>query len=259
MLRNFCFESNAVYYVEKAHPGREPKRRNISSIFCRRHYHSVLKQKTHYDTDLEAFFANNLEAYIPEWTSIFKRAVSSGRIEFGSEDLQTWFIQFFYNHMKRSPDFLDPIAKSSMSEVFHPEVIEEVERNFRPLSQKEKERILSPEFQDETLWNSRVVNISKQGMEVLEIIAEMDLVVATSARQKDFIVASNPVARFERYRNQRLGEIGVEMWTTFSASIAVGFVAKGAGTGTLFLGSGLVLTQSQKMTVAASAIAEKKV
>ncbi|WP_170762458.1 hypothetical protein [Ruegeria lacuscaerulensis] len=54
----------------------------------------------------------------------------------------------------------------------------------------------------------------------------MKIVIGTPKRSnKQFIVSSNPVARFEDYPKQELGELGVEEWTTFTPKIAVGFVA----------------------------------
>ena len=224
--KNFCVRDKTTFYTSKESSGFSVNERNISSIFKRRHYNSYVQDDGSKDDSLERFFGIEFDNFIPQWTCNFGHVLSGKRAHlFDDESDRRRFIQFFYNHIRRTPDFIDPIVSSVTKEVFNGNFVEEFEDKHRPLSHEEKQRLHDPLFQELAAGNSRVENIGKQTVHILNTMANMQVVIATPSREnKQFIVASNPVARFEAYLKQPLGEPGVEMWTTLTPRIAVGIV-----------------------------------
>lgn len=205
----------------------EPKiqLRNIQSIFTRRHYNSYEKSDGTKDDRIEKFFAYELDNFVPSWISSFEKSLSTGRIEFDKKATRQRFVQFFYNHMKRTPDFLEPVVAQTVEETFHPGLREELERELGPLSESEILNLNDPEFRDRITLNARVQNIGSQTEHILNLINSLDLLVATPSRpNKEFVCGSNPVIRFENFPKQPLGDVGVELWTTLTPKLAVGFL-----------------------------------
>ena len=225
ILRNFCFQSETTWYLCRERFPGEPKDRNIGSIFCRRHFNSYQNDDGTKDDTLERFFGEEFDNFIPLWIKKFETALAAGKAAKLSVDERVRFVQFFYNHMKRSPDFIEPIVEKVTQKTFHPDSIRELEERVRPLTDDERLKFSSKKFQQKLAANSRVVNFSNQSLKILETLNKMSIALARPARtNKQFIVGSNPVVRFEDYPSQRLGEKGVELWTTLTPTIAVGFV-----------------------------------
>lgn len=228
ILRKFCFNSETTFYLNHCNPRQGVEKRNIDSIFRRNHYNSFKRPDGTKDDTLERFYAYELDDSINGWTEVFERATKTGHLEFRSKKSYFRFIQFFYNHTKRTPDFLDPIVEDVARKTFgETESLEKLESRFRTLNELERTKFRSEEFQERAIRNTRVQNMSQQGLEILNRFEKMKIVVATPKRSnKQFIVGSKPVVRFENFKYQELGEFGVEMWTTLSPRLAVGFVAK---------------------------------
>lgn len=241
ILKNFLVTETGTYYYNRPQAESGPENRNIGTIFCRRHFNSYLTNDGKRDATVEKFFAEELDNHIPHWIKVFEDGIKTGDFQFKSPTDRNRFVQFFYNHTKRSPDFLDPIVRTTKEKVFHSNYIEELEKRVRKLTPEEARRIHSPEFVERTLANSRVVNLSRQSEEILDTLNGMVIVAATPMRaNKQFVVGSNPVIRFESYPQQRLGEDGVELWTTLTPKLAVGFVCGPVSTETVFLSDDLV-------------------
>ncbi|MDV4145255.1 DUF4238 domain-containing protein [Shimia sp. FJ5] len=225
ILRRFCFQNDTTWYLSRERFPGDPSPRNIGSIFCKRHFNSFQKEDGTKDDAVERFFGKEFDNYIPEWTAHLEVSQETNSpVAFGGAERRR-FVQFFYNHMKRSPDFIEPIVAEATEETFAAESIEKLERQVRPLTDEERSKFQSTDFQRRVAGNSRVENFSKQSVKILETINEMSIALATPARaNKQFIVGSNPVARFEDYPRQHLSEPGVELWTTLTPRLAVGFV-----------------------------------
>lgn len=225
ILKRFCFRGQTTFYATKRSKGIAVERRNIETIFTRRHYNSFLKSDGSKDDTIEKFFAYELDNYIPEGISVFDNAIETGEIVFRSAAPRWRFVQFFFNHMKRSPDFIEPIVNEVGNKTFHPNLLEEAERDLGPLSESDREKLMDRKFRETVVTNSRVQNIGQQSSKILDTLNSLQILVSTPSRpNKKFICSSNPVARFEDYPNQPLGEKGVELWTTLTPRIAVGFV-----------------------------------
>ncbi len=237
ITKNFCISGKTTLYTSRAYENRKIEKRNISSIFKRRHYNSYIRKDGSKDDSLERFFGKEFDDYIPNWIEKFSLVFSGDRSYlFDDEHDRRRFIQFFYNHHRRSPDFMEPILEDTVGETFHENFIEEFEERYRPLTADEKYHLNDPVFQALVAGNSRVSNVNKQTVHILETMAKLSVVIATPSRpNKQFIVASNPVVRFEDKIRQPLGEGGVELWTTLTPKIAVGLAKVEDRTGVLSL------------------------
>lgn len=226
ILKNFCFNGTSTYYIRRDSSRKSIEPRNIDSIFCRRHLNSFERDDGSKNDLVERFFAYELDNHVPGWFEIFLTARRTGNLDFGSEGMRNLFVQFFYYHKKRNPDFVEPIVSEVAEQIFGQDAVQEFESRHRKLTIEERIQFQTPDFRQRCLNNSRVENFSRQSKKILERLRLMKIVVATPIKKnKQFIVGSYPVVRFENYRRQELGEEGVELWTTFSPKIAVGFVA----------------------------------
>ncbi|UWR07613.1 DUF4238 domain-containing protein [Ruegeria sp. B32] len=256
ILRNFCVTGESLYYLSKQSGSTVPERRNIDSVFRRMHFNSFERSDGSKDDTIEKFFAYELDNYIPDWVGAFQRALDTGILTFPSKDLRYRFIQFFYNHMKRSPDFIDPIVQEVAKETFTADLASEFEAKYRPLTEDEKLRLNDENFRARALRNSRVENFGRQSPKILSRLEKMKIVIGTPKRaNKQFIVSSNPVARFENYPKQELGELGVEEWTTFSPKIAVGFVADHSAPDCILFDDNVVRRMNRALTKNSRAVA----
>jgi len=224
ILKNFCIAGDMTLYASKNRNNGRVEQRNIGTIFTRRHYNSYTKADGSKDDTVERFFAYELDNLIPEWLSIFETSLKSNKIEFNSNAPRQRFVQFFYNHTKRSPDFIEPIVKEASSETFHEDFEKEFREKFGELTKDELAKLHDPSFREAVLSNSRVHNFGTQTVKILDTLNSLKLFVATPQRKnKEFICGANPVARFGDHPFQKLGEKGVELWTTLTPKIAVGF------------------------------------
>jgi hypothetical protein len=224
ILRNFRVQGDSVLYATREKP--KPTLRNIDSIFRRIRYNSVQKKDGSHDDTVERFFAEELDNYIPDWVTQFSAVKSAGSIKFQKTASRGRFIQFFYNHMKRTPDFIEPIAASVAEEVFARDLVNEFEAKNGPMTQEGINLLEDEAFRARTLANVRVTNFSQQSEKIMSTLANLRIVVAVPSNlKKTFVVGSQPVARFEDYPFQPLGEKGVELWTSLAPKLAVGFVA----------------------------------
>lgn len=258
ILKEFCVSGRSTFYVSKNADSRVPQKRNIVTIFCRRHYNSFLEMNGEKNDVVEKFFAYRLDNYVPEWSAVFKSAIKDGKLEFANQASRFLFIQFFFNHIKRGPDFIEPIVQKASADIFHPNLESELNAEGFELTEVDKLLLEDEDFRETVISNSRVHNFSRQSEGILDRLASMGIYVATPMRStKEFIVASQPVVRFEDYPFQQLGEPGVELWTTFSPRIAVGFAAPGAGSNCLQFDDTLVRKLNHQLTKQSTAIAAR--
>ncbi|WP_368186584.1 DUF4238 domain-containing protein [Aestuariibius sp. HNIBRBA575] len=225
LLKNFTVRGDQTFHLSRDSATQEAVARNIKSIFKRRSYNTLIEEDGKRNDDLEVFFGKQFDNYIPEFTSIFNESIATSKLTFPSPDLRARFVQFFYNHRTRTPDFSDPIVESSIREVFTDEQLNRFESENREICQEERVQFFNSEWQKFVAGQARVINFSRQSGHILNILNKMEIIVATPISvAKKFIIGSNPVVRFENYPEQELGDEGVELWTTFSPEIAVGFV-----------------------------------
>ncbi len=256
ILKHFCVEGSSVYYATKRKTPFTIEVRNINSVFKRRHYNTVTRTDGSKSDGLERFFAVELDNYVPNWMDIFQKCLVSGNVSFKSGEDRRRFIQFFYNLSKRTPDFIEPIAKEAIQEVFSQENLRKLEEHTRPFTPEERAKFNSPDYQHTVASRSRIENFSRQSIHILETLDSMSLVVATPASpRKSFVVGSNPKIRFEDYPFQELGSEGVELWTPMSPKIAIGFTARQDSTSLLRLDDKSVRKINMQLAKQSNAIA----
>lgn len=227
ILRRFCLSGNSILIASSKDGQFCVEKKNLDRAFQRFHLNSTQDSLGKRDDKLEKFFAHELDNYIPEWLKVFEAARTSGTIRFPTNKSRYRFIQFFYNHMRRSPEFIDPIVQQVSAEVLHENLAEEFERNVRSITPQARTLLRDESWRNRVIANSRVESVSQQTASILDTLEGMTIVIAEPLREaKQFIVASNPVVRFEDFPLQPLGREGVELWTTLSPRIALGFVSK---------------------------------
>jgi hypothetical protein len=225
ILRRFCFDEERLYYVTKRRRPLIVEERSVDSVFKRRHLNTYPMEGGGKDYGLELFYAKFFDSRILEVVSIFERCVEGGAcLELTDEDLAL-FVQFFFNHMKISPDFHEPIVETVSQALFFEESIREYEELFTPLSEEERSRLYQPDIRKRIIDQSRVRTLrtlARQPKHILDILAGKSIVLARPARpNKQFIVASNPVVRFLNKTNATLYDDEIELWTTLTPHLAV--------------------------------------
>ena len=235
---------------------RTIEEKNIEKVFQRFHLNNYTRVDGSHDDRVERFFGEQLDNYIPAWIEKFQEALDTNKLRFKNEIDRSRFILFFYHHIKRNPDFHGPILTSVVKEVFHKNIQREIEAKLGPLSNEEITKLNSPEWRNKIASNTRVENISSFSEGIISRLAGMQICVASPKhRTKQFIAASKPVVRFEDYPNQELGTRGVEMWTTLTPRLAVGFVAGPVRDPLLKLGNQDVIKMNEALTTQSSEIA----
>lgn len=256
ILRHFCISGDTILRLERSSELQEPEPKNIEKVFQRCHLNNFERRDGTKGDSLEKFFGREFDHYIPSWIEVFREALRTGELDFDSDENKNRFIQFFYNHMKRTPDFIDPIVTKVSEEVLHDNLAEEYEREHRALSAREKSLLDSPEWRRTIISNSRVSNLSKQSERVLNLLASMKIYVATPTKaSKQFIISSKPVVRFEDYPKQKLGTPGVELWACFTPRIAVGFSVPSTASSVLLFDDALVRKMNLGAAIQSKAIA----
>lgn len=225
ILRRFCFSGNQVYYFSKSSNRAIVEPRNIESIFKKRHLNSYTMEDGTKDDGLEQFFAYNFDARIGSVIDYAELCSKNEKVFSFSEDEILFLVQFIYNHIKRSPDFHQPIIDEISREDFFVQAVAEFETKYGVLSPEKHDNITSVESRKRIIDQSRVINLSRQSTEILDRLAKMLPVMATPKSRKDqFIIGSNPVVRFSNSIGDNLDDDHVELWTTLTPRVAVGLV-----------------------------------
>lgn len=229
ILREFCFSGESIYRLDKGRVPMEAKSKNIDRVFQRFHLNNYHLSDGQKDDRVERFFGKEFDNYLPNWISYFSNASVQKTEAFPDNASRMRFVYFFYYHTKRNPDFVDPIVEKVANGVFHADILAEVEERIGPISEESKEKLFDPKWREQVVSNSRVTNFSKQSEKIINTLSKMTVIIAQPRESyKQFIVASQPVVRFENFPKQLLGTEGVELWTTLTPRLAVGFVAPNA-------------------------------
>jgi len=225
ILRNFCFNGNQLFFFSKNSQRQEIETRNIQRVFKKRHLNSYPRLDGSKDDSLEKFFAKNFDEHINEVVKIADASVLGNKKFQLNEEVFAFFVQFLYNHIKRSPDFHDPVVAEASRDEFFDDALSDFQEKYGSVPHQELKDLYSPEVRKRIVERSRVVNLSTQSTEILEILAEMTAVIATPEHSKaQFIIGSNPVARLSNSGKTHLQKDNVELWTTLKPNLAIGLV-----------------------------------
>lgn len=224
ILKNFCYEGEKLHYFTRRRESEGVVSRNILSVFKKRHLNSFRNEEGVVNDGLEAFFADNFDNKIGSIIENIETAVSRNSKVYFSNDDHHFLVQFLYNHMKRTPDFHDPIIDDIIGSQFFHEAVEEIELEHGEVDAELKEKLLSEKNLERTISQARVMNLARQNTEILDTIAMKSVLIAIPQNsRKQFIVASKPVVRFLNEPNAKLDNEKLELWTTLTSRLAIGF------------------------------------
>lgn len=223
ILRGFCFEPERIWYHNKRF-SNEIEPRNIKSIFRRRHLNTFTDNQGNKSDVLESVFARHIDDKINNFTSNLKSFLEEETEEPFRNEIKSDFILFFYSHLKRTPDFHEPLLEETFGKVTSEESLKRIIEEHGPFSDESIRFALTSEELSRTKQNARVQALASHSHRIFSILDRMSICVAKpKSIRKTFIVGSLPIARFHNHPDAKLGEGGVELWTTLTKDLAVGF------------------------------------
>lgn len=226
ILRRFCFAGETLHFYSKRTKSKGVQSRKVDSVFCKRHLNTIDMGDGQRDFGLEKFFAKEFDDYLPSFIEAFDSWFTQNPNLLIGESRRR-FVQFFYNHMCITPDFHEPIVKQATADVFTKDIIEKYEREQGPLSAEDQAFLNSDREISKLVNRSRVQTLGRQSETVLESLNKMNLVAARpKKRSKNFVVASNPIVRFQNGIDPSIETGNIELWTTLTPELAIGFVCE---------------------------------
>ncbi|MGR3594781.1 MAG: DUF4238 domain-containing protein [Limimaricola soesokkakensis] len=113
ILKNFAFSGGSVFYLERKLRS-SVQRRNINSIFKKRHLNTYISRCGKRDDRLENFLSNEFDAKIGSVIDDVRRYISGS--DHSIEPISKAFVvQFIYTHSKRTPEFYETLRCSPIS------------------------------------------------------------------------------------------------------------------------------------------------
>ncbi len=222
ILRKFCFRGETLYYYYKGSPQKGVHERNITSVFMRKHLYSYSTKSGDRNTNLEIWFATFFDNHIKPLTEKWENMVV-GKNPFSiSDEDRHYFVRFLYNLMKRTPDFHQPFFEKNMTEEEFEEALREAEGNYGPISEQDRKQFKENAKTENYKSKVRVNVLAGQSSKILNLMESKGILLATpESKNKQFIVASNPVTNFLGKRNTDMWDPSYEVWVTLSPRLAV--------------------------------------
>lgn len=220
LLRRFCDGSGKLWYYNKRAPHLGVASGTPQALFFEKHFYT-LEEGGVKDTSLESYFAQlegSANAVI-EKICVAARAGKPPKLT--SEEKRHWDL-FFYFQWKRTPDSIRATMSGMDFEKSLAASVEEFERRYRPLTDDERQRILSEAGKKRLQESARVKAIADPGAVVQAVLNDMGIGVAVIRKpNKSFVIGSKPIVKLTPSGETRLGQPGVEAWLPVAADVAV--------------------------------------
>lgn len=218
LLKEFAISGKRnLFFYDKEKPEKGVEQRNIGSIFYKKHLNTFHMHDGTKNKSLEKFYDKEFENYLPDIVGKLKSQFTA-LPDALTEEEEKILIQFFFNHMFRSPDVHGPMLERHTSEA---------------------------ECSMQQIDNIRVAALRDQPKDLLDFLSKIPVVLAKPSNPKDiFIVGSNPVLRLlnRGAKSGGLKDGKVELWAAFGSKLAVGFVSGWKGGETVLLNSRQMLS-----------------
>lgn len=216
-----------MYYYSKNSPDKGIQERNKLSVFKKRHMNTLVRPDSSKDDSLEKWYADNFDDPFASLVDRYESIMRVNQFPEPSQHERDFIVQFFYNHMKRTPDFHWSFGLENVLDGALAESLSEFERKFRNLTRAELERVRTSAFRDRIKNNVRVQILSQQPAAILDRMAEFGFAIAVPQRtNKSFIISSQPVVRFTNDSNNDLNTGDVELWTAVTPRVAFGLLSR---------------------------------
>lgn len=220
LLRRFCDEDGRLWYYSKRAPHIGIASGTPQALFYEKHLYTSDEGGVR-DTSLESYFSQ-LES---EANTIIEKICTAARARrlpgLTVQEKKVWDL-FFYFQWKRTPDFINSTTSYADFEESLAESVAEFEQRIRPLTDKERERILSEAGKERLRKNVRVKVIGNPGAEVQTVLNNMGIgVVVIRKINKSFVIGSSPIVKLTPPGETRLGQPNVEVWLPIAPDVAV--------------------------------------
>lgn len=223
LLRHFCYTKQKMYYFDFSKKKAGIVSRDIGKIFLKFHYYSVETPEGKRSDILEREFLQVLDSRIASFVAQFIKAREKNILPAIDFETQDFLRQFIYYHTKRNPDFMASLGFLDAPKAHISSAIKEYEQSFGPVAEAEKRRMLTDKKVAEIADSTRVRMTARESPLVMERLKGMNVNIAFAPSNKQFVIGSNPVVRFENRRGAELGDGSVELWTPLTPTVALGF------------------------------------
>lgn len=225
MLKNFTDEDELLWVYNRSNP--HIRRSTPDAVFYENDFHTHINKDGTKDTSLEAFFAA-LEGEADRLIQKICGAARAGKLpNLSKTERQTWD-QFLYYQWKRSPDFLKSAGFDQDFEVVLDEVLQDFEKQFRPMTDDERSLVQKSSFKKDIKRSARVVTLRDPGQTVQSALNQLGLAVGRILKpNKSFIIGTKPVTKLAPKNQSTLGDPEVEVWLPIASDIVVCMVPNG--------------------------------
>jgi len=218
LLRQFADADGRLYYFDKRQPASGVGKRPPKYLFKKDHLYSTIERDGTRRDDLDRFY-QKLEAWA---APIAKKMVTSARAkrfpQLSLVEKQTWDL-FVYNQWRRVPDCYEKFAFDSVA---LQEMIDDFDRDVRPLTAAEREYWQRPDVLARFWQNVCVDGLKRQSTRALRILASRGLGVALITKaNKSFVTGSHPVVKLANPETPHLSHPSTEMWLALAPDVAV--------------------------------------
>jgi len=221
LLRRFCDDANRLWYYTKKAPHLGIVSGATETIFYENHFYTLNEGGVR-DASLETYFSQ-LESEANSVIEKISTAAHAGKSpSLTVEEKRVWD-QFLYYQWRRTPDSVSSTVNDAEFEEMLAESVGEFEQQFRPITDKEREDILSEAGKKRLRKNAHVKAIGAPSAGVQAALSNLGLVIAVIRKpNKSFVIGSKPVVKLTPPGETRLGHPGVEVWLPVAADVAVG-------------------------------------
>lgn len=225
MLKNFTDENGLLWVYNKSNP--HIRRSTPDAVFYENDFNTYINKDGTKDTSLETFFAG-LEGEANRLIQKICRAARAGQLPGLSKTERKTWDQFLYYQWKRSPDFLKSAGFERDFEGVLGEVLQDFEREFRPMTEDERSLVQNQTFKKDLKRSARVIALRDPGQIVQPALNQLGLAVGRILKpNKSFIIGTKPVTKLAPKNQSTLGDPEVEVWLPIASDIVVCMVPNG--------------------------------
>jgi hypothetical protein len=225
MLKNFTDENGLLWVYNKSNP--HIRQSTPDAVFYENDFHTQINKDGTKDTSLEAFFAG-LEGETNHLIQKICGAARAGELPGLSKTERKTWDQFLFYQWKRSPDFLKSAGFERDFEAVLGEVLQDFEKQFRPMTDDERALVQKPSFKKDIKRSARVVALRDPGQTVQPALNQLGLAVGRLLNpNKSFIIGTKPVTKLAPKDRTTLGDPEVEVWLPIASDIVVCMVPNG--------------------------------
>lgn len=221
LQRRFANHNGQLYAFDKQRPEDGVCLMNPSNLFVEKHLYSLKKKSGSKDPELETRLSK-LEGVANHILQKIEHAAARGEAPALSDDERPIWDLFFYVQWKRTPDsFADAKALTDFDETLE-RWVDEFEKQFRPLTDTEREELKDPAVLSRLKHNAKVGAIGSGSDEVTRALYDKGLaILKIEAQNKSFVLGSNPVAKLTLPGRTHISDPTVEIWFPISPKIAI--------------------------------------